>query len=459
MTARRVLLFTALSLANLLVIWSPDVLPASLFAWTVVREGDVDYDEFTFLDRESYFFRACGESTATAPPSAARAPGGPPAPGPADRVCSIFPPGAAILALPFFAPFALAGAPPDDLPLLLVVGKLVAALEEGVAAALLVAAASRVASQRWALAVGLLYLLATAVRTVSAQALWQHGAAHLLLAFALWVLVRDHTAGGSRRGLFAAGLALGFAIVVRQTSGVFALAALGAQVAARRPLGALAAGVLTGVLPLFAYDVVAFGQAFEQGYGEKPFTTPPLDGLYGLLLSPSRGLFVYSPFLLFALPPLARAWRSREATAPLLRAFGLASLALLGVYTTYAEWWGGRVFGARFLSDAFPVLALALAVAPPARTWSRAFFAVAAAWSLLLHNAAALVYDQRWDTFPTNVNFAPQRLFDWADPQWLAVLADAARPDLRVIAALALTVVVLAAIVWTERRVLLYRPR
>ena len=99
----RGLLLFVLAFANLNDIWSPDVLPNALFAWTVVREGNVDYDEFVYrptespvtgaLDSEAYFFRACGESTATQAPKATRSPGGLPAPGPNDHVCSIFPPG------------------------------------------------------------------------------------------------------------------------------------------------------------------------------------------------------------------------------------------------------------------------------------------------------------------------------------------------------------------------------
>ena len=107
----RALLLFALAFANLNDIWSPDVLPNALFAWTVVQEGDLDYDEFVFrpaerkppqdpsaattnkLDSEAYFFRACGQSTATAPPGVPRSRGGPPAPGPSDHVCSVFPPG------------------------------------------------------------------------------------------------------------------------------------------------------------------------------------------------------------------------------------------------------------------------------------------------------------------------------------------------------------------------------
>ncbi len=449
--ARRFVLLFALLLSNLLIIWSPDVLPPSLFAWTVLREGDVDYDEFTFLDRESYFFRACGRSSATAPPRVPRSPGGPPPPGPTDHVCSIFPPGAGLLALPAFAPFVVAGQPPNDLGLLLAVGKVVAAAWEALAAVLLIAAASRVSGDRgWALVLGLLYLFATSVRTVSSQALWQHGAVHLLLAAALLVLVDERPAP---RALFLAGLALGFAVVVRQTSAVFAIAGALALLWSRRPLVPFAAGAVLGALPLVVYDVVAFGDPFEQGYGEKPFETPLLLGLYGLLLSPSRGLLVYSPFLVFAVPTLARAWRERSTLAPLWRAFGLATLALLLGYAFYAEWWGGRVFGARFLSDAFPILTLALAVARP-RGRAAVVFAATAAWALLLHTAAALVYDQRWDTTPTNVNFDPSRLFAWSDPQWLSVLGDAvSRPTLREGVAVALSAAILGVLLFLERRV------
>ena len=476
---RRALLLWALLLSNFLVIWSPDVLPASLFAWTVLREGNVDYDEFTFLDRDAYFFRACGESTvererpagaeltqtrerdrgreaapATVPPRSARATGGPPAPGPRDHVCSIFPPGAALLALPAFAPFALAAHTPEDLPLLLGVGKVVAAAWEALAAVLLVAAAQRLTRDRgWAMLLGLLYLLGTSVRTISSQALWQHGAAHLLFAFALLVLVRLFAAEPVRsRALFGAGLALGFAIVVRQTSAVFAVGAIAALLLARRPAQVLVAGVIVGALPLFAYDLAAFGNPLEQGYGAKPFETPLLTGLYGLLLSPSRGLLLYSPFLAFAGPTFVRAWHARDdAFAPLWRAFGVAALGLLVGYALYTEWWGGRVFGARFLSDAFPVLVLALAAARLSIGWRRAF-AASAAWALLLHNAAALVYDQRWDTEPISVNFDPSRLFSWSDPQWLAYLREAiVRPSPREGAAILLSALVLAVLLYLER--------
>jgi hypothetical protein len=118
------------------------------------------------------------------------------------------------------------------------------------------------------------------------------------------------------------------------------------------------------------------------------------------------------------------------------------------LYATYTEWWGGRVFGPRFLDDQAPVLFVALAWGIGrgllARRAARVLFWIAAGWSLVLFQAAALVYDQRWDTEPLNVNFAPARLFDWADPQWLAVLRTLPAGGARVLVAFVLSAAIVA---------------
>ena len=460
----RGLLLFVLAFTNLNDVWSPDVLPNALFAWTVIREGNVDYDEFTvegasrprplahsgFLDREAYFFRACGVSTATAPPRTVRSPGGPPAPGPNDHVCSVFPPGMALLALPFFALIVLAGAFPDDLGLLIRVGHVAAAFFEVLATLLLWSILRRFASPRWSCVLVLLYFLATSVRTVSSQALWQHPGVHLAVATALWLTLREETVPLRRE--FLAGLALGVGTIVRQTTALVTLGTAGA-----RPLRLLAvlAGAAIGAAPLVLYDQGAFGSPLEQGYGAKPFDTPLTTGLSGLLFSPSRGLFVYMPYLVFAFWALARAWRWPGEAARRLRALSVAWLATLFLYATYTEWWGGRVFGARFLDDLAPVLFAAIAWGTGAgllrSRLSHAVFAALAAWSLLIFNAAALVYDQSWDT-TRGINFDPSPLFSWSDPQWLAVLTALSSGGVRVLGAGLLTTLVVALFLRLELR-------
>ena len=457
----RGLILFALAFTNLNDIWSPDVLPNALFAWTAIRERNVDYDEFVFrpnqpsgtgrLDSEAYFFRACGVSTATQPPKAPRSVGGPPAPGPNDHVCSVFPPGMAILALPFFAPLVIAGFDPLDLGLLVRMGHVVGALVEVLATLVLWSCVRRFVGPRWSLVLVLLYFFGTSVRTIASQALWQHSGVHLAVALALSVVLREESVGYGRE--LVAGLALGLGTVVRQTT---ALVALGIGGLSPRRLLAGLAGAAIGAAPLLAYNYLAFGSPLEQGYGTKPFDAPIATGLYGLLLSPSRGLLIYTPYLIFALAALLRAWRWPGETARRLRTLSLVWLATLVLYASYAEWWGGRVFGTRFLDDLAPLLFAALAwgigTGMLRTVVTRALFGVLAAWSFLLFNAAALVYDQSWDTVPVNVNVDPSKLFSWSDPQWLAVLRMVPDGGPKVIAAVILSLLLIVLLIRIELR-------
>jgi hypothetical protein len=487
--ARGLLLF-ALTFAGLHDIWSPDVVPNALFAWTLLREGDVDYDEFTYqppvppnmivggvhdlgIPRDTYFFRACGPSSTPVrvytfgggQPSSPRSPGGPPAPGPSDHVCSIFPPGISLLALPVLAPFVVAGVRPDDGTTIVRAGHLAAAIMETIAALLLWSIIRRFTSARWALALVLLYWLATSVRTVSSQALWQHAGVHLALALSLWLVLHERT---SLRRELLAGLVMGIGITIRQTT---AILALGMSAIGHRHLGwplvsaermraglVLLAGVAAGAIPLFVYNAIAFGSPFEQGYGDKPFYLQTFEpGLRGLLVSPSRGILVYEPWILAGLAAFVLAWMRSGLVALRLRSLSIAWILLLVLYANYLEWWGGRVFGPRFLDDLAPAIVVAIAWGTSqgllSRAWERIAFSAAAGWSLLLFNAAALVYEPNsWDTVPVNVNFDPSKLFDWADPQWLFVVRSLGSADARILAGAVLSAVLLVLLLRLELR-------
>src|SRR5258706_5818707 len=357
----RGLLLFAFAFANLNEIWSPDVIPNALLPFTLVREENVNYDEFTGtgakqLNGEASFFGDCGAPAASGRLRSPRRRGVPPAPGPNDHVCSVFPPGMGLLALPFFLPFILAGAQALDLGLLLRVGHLAAAFYETIATLLLWSVLRRLLSERETLALVLLYALGTSVRTIASQALWQHAGVHLAIAFALWLAVRERDPSWRRE--FLAGVVLGVGGLVRQTTAFVGLAIAGPRVGAT--ILALA-GAAIGLVPLLLFNNFAFGAPFEQGYGVKPFDTPPLQGVYGLLLSPSRGLFVYEPWALFALAGLGAARLSPTSIARRLATFPFVWILFVVFYATYAEWWGGRVFASRFLDEIEPLLHVGLA--------------------------------------------------------------------------------------------------
>jgi hypothetical protein len=151
------------------------------------------------------------------------------------------------------------------------------------------------------------------------------------------------------------------------------------------------------------------------------------EGLAGLLVSPSRGLLVYSPVLAVAFLGLARGCAG-SAGAP-VRYLALAVGTSLLTLATYTVWWGGHSFGPRLLVDVLPALALGLVPVWPVirrRPFARGLFALTLAVSVLVEVVGAFHFPSPravdWDTSPQDVDFAHERLWDWRDPQLVRLL-------------------------------------
>ncbi len=124
------------------------------------------------------------------------------------------------------------------------------------------------------------------------------------------------------------------------------------------------------------------------------FGTSLLEGMAGLLLSPSRGLLTFSPAIGFAFWGLVRAFRDSRFSA--LRPVGLAALALFLVAARWFGWAGGWCYGPRLLVDGVTLLAfLAIPVAEEIRR-RRALavaFAVCFTWAVAVQFVGAFAYD------------------------------------------------------------------
>jgi hypothetical protein len=145
----------------------------------------------------------------------------------------------------------------------------------------------------------------------------------------------------------------------------------------------------------------------------------PGPGFAGLLLSPSRGLLVFSPIVLVAL-----AARASPAERPVLRWTAAAAAIQLLVYSSFSVWWGGHTYGPRYLLDVLPVLVPAAAIGmcrvARARPVVRLAAATALAWSIIAAGTGAFCYPhEQWNTDPVSVNLAHERLWDVRDSQIL----------------------------------------
>jgi hypothetical protein len=334
------------------------------------------------------------------------------------RYVSSYPVTAAVLAVPIYLPAVLRGEAPES-PVWEELEKTSAAAIVALSAVFLYLALVRLTTQRMALLVTGAYAFGTSSLSVSSQALWQHGPSQLGLAAALYFLVKGREA---ERWVAVSGFPLAFAVISRPTDLLLAVP-LGFYVLLHYP---------KQVAPLLAFALppIGFELWYNVTYQGGPFWTQvPLlqgqhwtgrfwEGLSGLLFSPARGLFIYSPIFLFSLVTLVMAWR-RGGDA-LLRAGGVGALLVVFLYCRWWPWWGGHTFGPRLLADLTPLLALALY---PLRDglnrsrWIKAAFVAALLWSVGAHSIGAFWDEIAWNAYPVDVDRAPQRLWSWTDNQ------------------------------------------
>lgn len=246
--------------------------------------------------------------------------------------------------------------------------------------------------RRPALLLTVLFAFGTSTWVISSQALWQHGPAELLVVAALWFLTGEPTP----RHAFAAGLATGLVAANRPPDLALALAfGVAALFWAGRRFSWIALFAVGGALPLaltLAYNLTVFAK-LSGGYGQAGVMTQPPspEAIAGLLVSPTRGLFVFSPFLLFVPLFFHRSLRDRpHRRLTLILAGGVVLLLLVSAGIDFRQ---GFVYGPRFLADALPILVWMLApVLPALGSTPRAAFLAAGAFSVWVQCVGAFQY-------------------------------------------------------------------
>jgi hypothetical protein len=280
-----------------------------------------------------------------------------------------------------------------------------------------------------------IFAFGTSAWSTASRGLWQHGPSMLMLTLALYLLLRAR----DRPALiqYAAWPLVG-AYVMRPTN-VLSAALLSLYVLRRHRPYALRY-VLWGALalaPFVALNLAVYGtplsRYYRAGIGGLELGDHLLEALAGTLFSPARGLFVFSPVLLFAVPgALAslRGSRRHELHAWLVAVVGLHWVTISAV----RSWWGGHAYGPRLFSDVLPYLVYFL-IPVIAVLWSprgrerlggrrhallAGLFGLTLAVSVVVHGRGALrPHGYAWNGSPVDVDTAPARLWDWRDPPFL----------------------------------------
>ena len=174
----------------------------------------------------------------------------------------------------------------------------------------------------------------------------------------------------------------------------------------------LLAAIPAGLLFLYSYSY--FGSALNLGQGFSfRLRGEFAKGFLGLLFSPARGLFVFSPIFILSLPYIPKIFSKNEEkiTKYLLVCLALTVLA----YSKWGMWWGGHSFGYRIIMECIPILMIFLV-----KSWMEIIsknkfliilFFVLTAVSLYFNFLGARIYPCAFNYSPNDIDRHTERLW------------------------------------------------
>jgi hypothetical protein len=402
------LLLSAVYHSNLRPIASGDSLPSSLIPFSILLDGSIALDRFgPYISEHVWYSSAVLYKT--------------------DRHWySVYPIAGPALVTPLYIPVAFVSwigrQPPSTvISIARIAEKVMAAALTAAAAIALLFLLLRLTSGRAAWMLMLVFALGTGSWSTSSQALWQHTFGQLPIIGCLYSIERWRTRDSQARWYWIAGAFGACALAIRPTNVALLPALVVALWLQPAPLMHYVRVLLLPALAsamVSAYNFAVFhnvtGSIYAVKLGERFF-----DGLLGLLLSPGRGLLIYTPVSIFALAAFApRGRESREQHRPVVIAATAFSLFHIAFTAMWPVWWGGYCWGPRLLTEILAPVMVLIAVGLPAirgrgLMWT---FAGTALYCFLIQALGVYCYPKgRWDHLPISVNDDPARLWNWAD--------------------------------------------
>lgn len=271
-----------------------------------------------------------------------------------------------------------------------------------------------------------IFAYCTSTWSSTSRVMWQHGPSVLMQSIALYFLVAGRT---KNRLIPLSGLFLSLAYLMRPTNAL-PIFVFGIYVVIRHRrqfipwiLCALPAAVF-----FISCNLSIYGSLFPPYYlGSKLQGNHFWEALAGTLISPNRGLLIFTPVLLLSFLGVGIRVRIRTLS-PLDGALIAVILLHWIVCSRYDHWWCGYSYGPRFFADTIPYFVYLLLPALGYLKWNQgarkaclaSFAAVLILFSFFVHfRGAHHLSTLDWNTRPVSVDQAPERIWDWGDMQFL----------------------------------------
>lgn len=273
----------------------------------------------------------------------------------------------------------------------------------------------------------LIFAFCTSAWSTGSRALWQHGPTMLMLSITLYILLR---AKEKPSLIQFASIPLMFSCVIRPTN-ILSLVFIAIYVffQYRHYILKFFLWSLPIAIPFFFFNVSLYHTLLPGYYlpnrigGSSRF----FEALVGNLISPARGLFVFSPVLLLSLWGIVVKIRRRQFEKLDFTLLGIIILHWI-VISSHPNWWGGWSIGPRYFSEMTPYfiyfLLPVLATIPGLKGFKKvcmvSFLCILMFLSGFIHyKSSRHVAVWHWNKKPVNIDDNPERLWDWKDLQFL----------------------------------------
>ncbi len=287
--------------------------------------------------------------------------------------------------------------------------------------------ARRFLEKHYALVLVFIFAYCTSTWSSSSRALWQHGPSAFMLSMALYLIL---LADKKPAIIQFSSLPLAYAYIIRPTNSIPIMLLSAYVLYKHRPYFVrYLLWSLPVAVPFMAYNLYVYGWILAPYYAPKRLGASDTFGeaLIGLLISPARGLFIYTPIFLLVFAGMAIRVRKKcfgALDSALASLFVLHWLAL----ASFQPWWAGHSFGPRFFADLtpfyvyflIPVFQLLPQLPRARKRLLGCALTLCVAISFLIHFRGATSLDcHAWNQVPVLVDEAPSRLWDWKDPPFL----------------------------------------
>ena len=287
----------------------------------------------------------------------------------------------------------------------------------------------------WSLLLALGAALGTQIWSTASRALWSETWGILLLGLAILLLIAHETRRYKLRPALLATL-LAWTYFTRPTFAIPIVAVTIYILLYHRKLFLTYAVVGAGWFAVFAaYSWYHFGQLLPNYYFVyQHFGSSELGwALLGNLISPSRGLLIYVPVLVFTGYLLIRYWSTLPVKRLVILALAVVAVHLI-VVSSHSPWYGGHCYGPRYSTGIVPWFFLLSVAGVQASESERAPSRGAISRKIELSVGAILLLMSMtinglgatshatwlWNSRPINVDVQPERVWDWRHPQFLA---------------------------------------